>query len=879
MEVVQVQPRDSYLHYVYVPSRNTCIRWSFTTKNKNIGFGLYRRKGTSLPSSSNIIFRAHQPVEQRQLTAPPRDLYNAEQDDAENSCADDLPACNESLYSNNNAAYNRPRAKSVASIQLKEQGLDEILPIYRTNSSNTKIEGSYTVDEPGNYVLVFGKNLHIVHKGVLCSFSVALADAQTTIDAEPKSGVSGWLLKKKRKRMQGWAKRWFQLSSSGLLSYATSPGNVIRGSIQIMVSTISVNPKQRSIHIDSGTVVYHLKALTVEDHEKWTEALRAYRSYAREEEDLDTTAAHQEDHADIHHVNGTHEHSESAQLEIERGIEEVKRLIHLAANMRRKADTFFGQLDGDESLAASIADYRQDQETLRQLADQQYTQWNRAKEAISSTPLTNPRVNRLSHQQQPSPRSHSIQLSRSDSARSCASTYSDQFFDAEDIIINGDEEEDEDDSDLVVDNDSDDEESNESNEISDEGRDSALDLTSLSDCHRRSTLPSVAVGDIGSALSVFRKNVGKDLSTISMPINMNEPLNLLQKACEDLEYSELLDKASTLSNSMDRLVHVAVFAVSSYASSQYRTGRKPFNPMMSETYECIRPDKGFRYIAEKVSHNPLIIAAHAESKNYKFWQCTKVKSKFWGKSMEFMTEGNFHVQLTGHDDHFTYSKPSSWMRNMIAGEKYLEHAGELCIRNHNTNEYAIITFKEGTGGGLFGTPTKRNEVIATFYDASDKKCRRVVGKWSDKLAEEVDMNKRQLSVLWTANPPGIEDYAKYYGFTKFCIELNEITSIEQGKLPKTDTRLRPDQRMYEEGLVDEADAEKQRIEQKQRDRRKELEQQGVPWEPRWFVLQDDAFAEPGFIPSSNESQSWQYNGQYWQSREAQQWPSDLLDLW
>ena len=74
--------------------------------------------------------------------------------------------------------------------------------------------------------------------------------------------------------------------------------------------------------------------------------------------------------------------------------------------------------------------------------------------------------------------------------------------------------------------------------------------------------------------------------------------------------------------------------------------------MMNETYENIRPDKGFRFIAEKVSHNPVIIAvryqlssfekwilinddfqAHAESSNYKYWQCVKVRSKFWGKSM------------------------------------------------------------------------------------------------------------------------------------------------------------------------------------------------------------------------------------------------------
>jgi hypothetical protein len=59
---------------------------------------------------------------------------------------------------------------------------------------------------------------------------------------------------------------------------------------------------------------------------------------------------------------------------------------------------------------------------------------------------------------------------------------------------------------------------------------------------------------------------------------------------------------------MDRLMYVVAFAISGYASSQYRIGRKPFNPLMCETYECIRPDKGFRFISEKVSHYPNVMA-------------------------------------------------------------------------------------------------------------------------------------------------------------------------------------------------------------------------------------------------------------------------------
>lgn len=81
---------------------------------------------------------------------------------------------------------------------------------------------------------------------------------------------------------------------------------------------------------------------------------------------------------------------------------------------------------------------------------------------------------------------------------------------------------------------------------------------------------------------------------------MNEPLSALQRLCEELEYSSLLDEASTLSDPFDRMVRVACFAVSSYATSIHRAGKKPFNPILGETYECTRKDRNFKFIAEQV---------------------------------------------------------------------------------------------------------------------------------------------------------------------------------------------------------------------------------------------------------------------------------------
>lgn len=75
---------------------------------------------------------------------------------------------------------------------------------------------------------------------------------------------------------------------------------------------------------------------------------------------------------------------------------------------------------------------------------------------------------------------------------------------------------------------------------------------------------------------------------------------IFQRLCEELEYSELLDKAVEFEDPYETMVYVAAFAVSSYCSSYYRAGSKPFNPLLGETYECVREDKGFRFVAEQV---------------------------------------------------------------------------------------------------------------------------------------------------------------------------------------------------------------------------------------------------------------------------------------
>jgi hypothetical protein len=117
---------------------------------------------------------------------------------------------------------------------------------------------------------------------------------------------------------------------------------------------------------------------------------------------------------------------------------------------------------------------------------------------------------------------------------------------------------------------------------------------------------------------ILKSMIGKDMTKMTLPVSFNEPTSLLQRVAEDLEYTDLLDIAADRTDSMERLVYVATYAASEYASTIGRVA-KPFNPLLGETFEYVRPDKGYRFFVEQVSHHPPIGAAWAESPKWDYW--------------------------------------------------------------------------------------------------------------------------------------------------------------------------------------------------------------------------------------------------------------------
>ncbi|KAM9307485.1 oxysterol-binding protein-related protein 3 [Gastrophryne carolinensis] len=476
-----------------------------------------------------------------------------------------------------------------------------------------------------------------------------------------------------------------------------------------------------------------------------------------------------------------------------------------------------------------------ERERLKQLLEQdssptaQIISLKNALSAENSCDKTKPLVHQLSNESR---------LSITDSLT--------EFYDAQEVLLSSSSSENEvsDDDSYVSDISDNLSEDNLSNDIERH----SLDGASVVDGYpkHRTSLPAPCPNTSNISLwNILRNNIGKDLSKVSMPVQLNEPLNTLQRLCEELEYSELLDKAAQTQDPFVRMIYVATFAVSAYASSFYRAGSKPFNPVLGETYEFVSEERGFRFISEQVSHHPPISACHAESDTFVLYQDIRWKNKFWGKSMEIVPIGTTHLILPGFGDHYEWNKVTSCIHNILSGQRWIEHYGEIIIKNtKNDTCHCKVTFVKAK----YWNPNV-HEIEGTVVGRNGKVVHRLFGKWHESIFYGSPSSP---TCVWRTNPMP-KDSEVYYGFTKYALQLNEMEPKTKMLLPCTDTRFRPDQRYLEEGNVEGAEAQKQRIEQLQRERRRVLEENNLEHQPRFFRKVND--------------DSWVTNDTYWQLRK------------
>lgn len=133
------------------------------------------------------------------------------------------------------------------------------------------------------------------------------------------------------------------------------------------------------------------------------------------------------------------------------------------------------------------------------------------------------------------------------------------------------------------------------------------------------------------------------------------------------------------------------------------------------------------------------------------------------------------------------------------------------------------------------------------------------GSWNKDLYLESSNMQKELLVEKNKKFPGSE---YMFGFPKWSVITSNLTKEQINFICPTDSRLRPDQRAYENGDVELAASEKHRLEELQRGRRRLRKTNNEEFTPRWF--------EKTIDPDVNV-ETFTYRGGYWETRETGNW--------
>lgn len=362
--------------------------------------------------------------------------------------------------------------------------------------------------------------------------------------------------------------------------------------------------------------------------------------------------------------------------------------------------------------------------------------------------------------------------------------------------------------------------------------------------------------------------IGADVVNLrlSLPIWIFEPTTSLVRMAEVFEFADLLDCAAVTEDPVLRDCLVAGFVISAFSN----TGRvrKPFNPILGETFEYESPTNGMRFFAEQVSHHPPLSVSRCEGDGWEAGELVDINATFWGNALEIENVGRRYITLNFTNDRYTWNLPKAVVSNLFIGGAFVDHYGTIELVNETTGTVSSLVLERC---GWFSTG--RHEVTGELKDKDGNHILAYKGAWNKNLDCEFPKKRvgQSTNRLWMAGSHMLPDEegggvgGTLAKFTKFTKELLYIDPEMEKSLPLTDSRLRPDRQALEQDEKAKASNEKLRIEQGQRKRRGDLKESGKEHVPRFFKKTEDG--------------KWETTCNYWETTRDVDDPQNKVKLW
>ncbi|XP_076440385.1 oxysterol-binding protein-related protein 9-like isoform X2 [Babylonia areolata] len=339
---------------------------------------------------------------------------------------------------------------------------------------------------------------------------------------------------------------------------------------------------------------------------------------------------------------------------------------------------------------------------------------------------------------------------------------------------------------------------------------------------------------IGHLLSQVR--IGMDLTKVVLPTFILERRSLLEMFADFFAHPDFFCKIAEMPTPKDRMVQVVRWYLSAFhAGRPSEIAKKPYNPILGETFECYwnlpgapacdevnkegpiptASKENLCFVAEQVSHHPPISAFYAEHQNKKIsldgyiW----TKSKFLGLSIGVHMIGQAVISVIDHEEEYIFNFPNGYGRSILT-VPWVELGGKIQISCAKTGFSANIEFhtKPFYGG-------KKNRVTAQIFDPSERKpFVAIEGEWNGVM------------------------YAKYNtGMNEAFVDTKSIPIFKKRVKPLDQQGEFESRRLWKEVTynlkaknIEAATEQKHALEQRQREEAKQRKDEGIKWETKNF---------------------------------------------
>jgi oxysterol-binding protein-related protein 8 len=322
---------------------------------------------------------------------------------------------------------------------------------------------------------------------------------------------------------------------------------------------------------------------------------------------------------------------------------------------------------------------------------------------------------------------------------------------------------------------------------------------------------------------------GADVTNVNLPASVLDPVSSLEKCMKSMQRGGLIPSICTSPAPLDRFLGVLRFYFSGL--SKERFGKKPYNPILGEVFRScfVHENEGgcTVLVAEQVSHHPPITALHLcnETLGFKMNSFTAPEPRFWGNSVEVKLRGVNRITLEKWDnEEYELTRPYIHMSGFLAGRHRLEFIGTTSVACAKTDLSAEIEFKSkgilgrGDLNGIHGRVYTSSTGV-TMYTMSGTWDGILTAKNTITSEEHVlfdyDLAVAQHSMIAILPPHEEREETFSSSVWKDCSEA----------IWKADSVA--------------ANVAKRRIEDRQRELRKERSAQGIAWSHVYFEPRKD----------------------------------------